>query len=796
MARIAISYVGDLATASESALLVDGDFSYIAACHTIAEYCQTARDTEIWVRNKGHLAWLRSFINQLSIEADFSETTPRTLLAQKWETAIPDWVTDEAITSQGLLGIDMDGKAGTSFNDRLLGKLLDPACAVEAINSDNAASIITTLAGDHYREVAAKYPLVQECAKKKAEEWRQNGSEKWIAPVCEHLPEKALVSLRWFGAWSLLKNYPDELLERVIPFGQVVAVRSIPAEVVEKVSLEPSVREEALTQIELHLTGAAPLVKTNADYRKFVACMSGRLTEEFQFALNLLEKGNIDPQVEDITLVQRTFDACPGILRSRVQALKHLVRPPYPTLIGKSEEWTADRWVRWTLEEYSPYREWQVRNGKFDPALESSVARFSDWYIDSYLTIHADVNLGLTYCLNSLNDSKKRRGLSIVLVVDCLPISYVSLMDDALWSVGFKQQSQEYRYSSLPTVTEYNKAVLISSNAAKVSNDYSSLLSERSIRDWGEIKTDYIGSLKALADFLPGSDTEIVVVNYTEGDEILHSDIESKNRTYEDELSRVFEQLAEAVIGVCERWSGPREDIRVLLVTDHGACRILGEETKTFSSNVLNKLFEEEKHRVATMPSDQATKVPSNLWDLGYQFRSPYSKMDVVHFLPRGHNTVRRAGTNRGYVHGGVTPEEVIVPTALYGLIATIWKRPAIRFINIDMKTKLPLVRFFIQRIVGIEIEVQNPNSLPLQVTAIEVLAPEASTKDVRVATVGPASVAKIHIDLYFQKSALGADALELRLRYQIGGAEQELALSLAAEFRSATAPGLNLRDL
>jgi hypothetical protein len=196
------------------------------------------------------------------------------------------------------------------------------------------------------------------------------------------------------------------------------------------------------------------------------------------------------------------------------------------------------------------------------------------------------------------------------------------------------------------------------------------------------------------------------------------------------------------------------------------------------------------------MTSEQAAKVPANLWDLGYRFSSPFSAPDVVHFLPRGHNTVRKAGTSRGYLHGGATPEEVIVPTAIYGLIATTWKKPATRFVNIDMGTIMPLARFFIQRVVGIEIEVQNPNSLPLQVTAIESLAPEASTKDVRVATIGPASVANIRIDLYFQKSALGADALELRLRYQIGGAEQELALSLAAEFRSATAPGLNLRDL
>jgi hypothetical protein len=230
-------------------------------------------------------------------------------------------------------------------------------------------------------------------------------------------------------------------------------------------------------------------------------------------------------------------------------------------------------------------------------------------------------------------------------------------MDQALRSAGFSFQSQNYRYASLPTVTEYNKAALIAGVPDIVANNYATLLSERSARDWAGVHTYYAGTLRALSDLQLDADSAVVLVNYIEGDEILHSDVESKNRTYDDELARIYSQLAEALMGLCERWSGPKDEVRVLLVTDHGACRILEEETRTFSSNIVDKLFDDEKHRMATMTSDQAAKIPPSLWALGYRFSSPFSGNDLVHFLPQGHNTVRKGGAGKGYLHGGITPE-------------------------------------------------------------------------------------------------------------------------------------------
>ncbi len=247
---------------------------------------------------------------------------------------------------------------------------------------------------------------------------------------------------------------------------------------------------------------------------------------------------------------------------------------------------------------------------------------------------------------------------------------------------------------------------------------------------------------------------------------------------------------------MCDRWTGPREHVSILVVTDHGACRILEDEWRSFDSSVISKLFTDEKHRVATMTGDQAVKVPPNLWDIGYRFTTPFADKGCVHFLPRGHNTVRKPGADRGYVHGGVSPEEVIVPCARYGLVAAAVKKPFVRFLNLDMTPDAQKARFYILRVVTIEMEIQNPNPTVIHPIGLDLVSPDAAIKGVTLHDVGAASTATLSIDLYFQKSAQTETDLELKLRYTINGEEYEQMVILPAEFKSATSGGFSLKNL
>ena len=100
---------------------------------------------------------------------------------------------------------------------------------------------------------------------------------------------------------------------------------------------------------------------------------------------------------------------------------------------------------------------------------------------------------------------------------------------------------------------------------------------------------------------------------------MLHSDVESKGTSYDEELHRFFARMAESVNRISKEWTGPREHVSVYVVTDHGACRILEEEKTSFDSKVVSKLFPDEKHRFAAIDEKQGGDIPDNLWALGHQ---------------------------------------------------------------------------------------------------------------------------------------------------------------------------------
>lgn len=797
MVSFHVFYIGSLElSVPENAVEVRDDPTYVTACHSVALSLRAGAGLDLWVRYRHHFAWLKDYFRQLQIEADFSEKTARTVLEEKWGIPVPEWVSEQDILRQDLIALEVKPEAGKTFEAVLIQAVLDVDPGVGLPGERTVSLLIATLTTENWMEVRRRMPFIEEALRRLVSAWRQNAQKGWLFELCGYIPEKADLLWRLISSAALLRSYPGELLERVLPAAQVPFARSIPPGIAEHLALEPQAREEALTQVRLLLSDLGPRASSSEEFQKLVSRVSGKTEEELSLIEGVLKNAKFQPSEEDIRLVQKVFEGCGEIRKSRLEALRHTVRPQYPQLLSGDTHWDKSEWIHWTVDQYAPYRDWQIRSGCYDAPLEAAVCRFSDWYIDNYANIQADTRFSLIHALNNLTAKEKNKGLTVILVADCLPVTFFPVADHALRVSGFKRHDLSYKYAALPTVTEYNKSALISGAPVVGGKSYPELLAARSASDWGDMAVHYIVTLHQLSELIPGPAPLVVLINFTEGDEILHSDLESKNRSYEEELARSYSHLAQLLAAMCDRWQGPREEISVLLLTDHGACRILEKERRSFDSTVIAKLFDDEKHRVATMTRQQAQKVPDNLWEIGYKFSSPFIKDDVVHFLPRGHNTVRKAGQAKVFMHGGVAPEEVIVPSARYGLVASAWKRPFTRFLSLDMTPDGTTARFYIQRVVAVKIEIQNPNPTELRPVSLEILVPESVVKGVHLHNVGPQGVSVLSIDLYFQKSALAEKNLELKLRYAVGSEEYEHILVLPAEFRSAMTTGFSLKDL
>lgn len=780
----------------EDAVMVESDADYVRACHALRETHSGKKSLKILVRQKYHFDWIRNYIDQTGISCTFTEKTPRLILAEKWDVTIPDWLDDDTVTEQSLLSLPVDTEHLARFEERLLVYFLGPTFYAEQLDATNLSDVVFALNRPECDEHFSSHPVLSRCLEERLKAWETRSKKPWVKKICAELLEDAERVWKELTIWLLLAGYPAKLLEYVLSAERILLVKTVPVDALNDLPLQRVSMDQASTQVEMFFKEIAPSLKTSGDFAGILKCTSGRLLAEFQMIVELLSQKRFDVSREDVAGVQSKFRSCPGVSSGRMAALEKFVRPGQPTLPTSDLSWEADQWKRWSIEEYIPYRHWQTLNGHYDAELERAVQLFSDWYLRAYATVHQDVEKSLVHLLSSWENRLKEDALSLILLVDSIPVTYWGLLQEALTKAGFHRHEMSYRFVPLPSHTENVKPAILSGSWQQGKRGYEEILKTRAKKDWGGKEVIYLPNLKALSNLVAPTENCVVLLNLLASDEVLHSDVELKDTTFEEELHRLFVRLADSAKRLFESWQGSSEAFSVYVITDHGASRILEGEKKSLDSKVVSSLFPDERYRFSALSKKEADKIPQNLWDLGYRFTPPFWDEDTVYFIPRGHNTVRMQTAEKGYVHGGATPEEVIVPAAIFKPVKPAWKAIAARFLDLKIDCETGKASFYIQRVIPIKIEVQNPNSEPVRILQVDILSPDTDIKACTTPHIGSNQYDVIQIDCYFNRSALKSEELTIQFTYEIVGEEYTKDLSLIAEFKSAVSGGFTLRDL
>jgi hypothetical protein len=794
-----ISFVGNLSSSNSNDVnLIENDGDYVRACEEISQvHLSDMHKIQYWVRSRSHFAWLKDYTDQLGLSVHFKKMTPRLLLAEKWNVMLPDWLSDDMVLGQSLLEMQFNPlKTPQDFSSAFLGAIIHPAFNSHTFNPNDSMEMIQSLVSKQVSAKINRSSFSVKCFEEKNEQWAKLISESWKKELLGFLLRQPKDLWHWLSLGSYLSGYPSEILEYLLSPKQVQFVRKVPAEVLRTIQYEPAAKDQVIPHITHFFADVEKQIKSSADFQKVLRMTSGELLLEFQYVTKILKSNKFPITNDGISEVEAKFRSCPGVSKGSLNLLKHLIVPDKPSGIGPDEVWSPADWIRWTSTEYASFRNWQTQNNVFDAEVELTVARFSDWLIQDYPTIHKDPELSLIHSLRFLGDEAHKNELSIVLMIDCLPIIYWDILDEALRNIGLNRHNLQYRFAALPTITAANKPAIISGVWEEKGSNYATLLQARSKADWQGKQTEYLSNLKEMSEASLSQKPAVLLLNYLDGDELLHLDVDSKNLTYEEELSRQYARIAESVSRLVEMWTGPKDQIGIHVITDHGACRILEEESQSFDSTVVNRLFPDDKYRFVKVDEENMNTVPKNMWEIGHKFIPPFDADKQVYFLPKGHNTVRKSGRAKGYLHGGITPEEVIVPVSSYKLVKAAFRLPVARFVDLELSSETGLVKFYIQRIVNLKVEIKNLNSSSLKISRASILVPEADLKEYDTIEVPAGGTDTMNISCYFKKAALGGNHLTVELAYIIDDSQHTHTLDLDCEFKSAQSTGFNLRDL
>jgi hypothetical protein len=449
--------------------------------------------------------------------------------------------------------------------------------------------------------------------------------------------------------------------------------------------------------------------------------------------------------------------------------LEELVPPPLPHTPDVT--WSTEKWLDWATDEYLPYFAWVIRNNQPRDTQMALADRFANWLFNAYQRLLFDYQAPIaTNQLSIIREELDSGQADVILwfIVDGLTWWQGKKLADVCAKLNMGVMQTQPMISALPTITSISKRALVQGylNPANTIQPIAQILEGCLTRDTthAQVYTQHHELEKTLrsADIKPG----IYALLYNALDHHCH-DISSF--TDDESVDGHLNLIARIVDEGFQRCLEQGLRVKAFISSDHGstllpsqekvlkvpsfAYELEGEDTP--ENEVLDK--GPKLYRRTRVCAIDRIQEESNLRHVGlewYLLRQDVFNLPQDFLIPKGYAPVGRRP--RGWTHGGITPEEVIV--------AFIELQPA------PMPIIEPVVKItgylLPHNTSSLQVTITNPNTVPLKVVQLVI---SGTSVNVLQSTIKPSSQSQYEIDMPTATSKSTTQALDWALTYEGG---------------------------
>ena len=434
------------------------------------------------------------------------------------------------------------------------------------------------------------------------------------------------------------------------------------------------------------------------------------------------------------------------------------------------------QWQAWATTSFIPYKFWLDQLADCTDAQKDEVEKlanlYGDWLFDNYsaLRSHGGIltSLGVRGRIADLLALPHSRVLW--LIIDGFPAVYLPLLREALALHDLSLTQSEFALAPLPTITEIGVPALL--NGLRPDDPYFTTDYKEAVRRaFPGYSTKQSSAVGNFADALK-ADADLCCLHWTALDTYQHLaeyHIEGTRADFiRQELARRIGQLAEEMRRISDRKT------HLVISTDHGATRCLRNKSGIANAKINEAAKNGKKHERCVKLDGKLLKEKEHLDRDETYFLSP----DLTHnpnpwVVARGY---RYFGSNdAGYRHGGLTPEETIVP-----LVVAELGNLALKPLRLTFPETRPVVLG--STLADAAFVLENPNKLAVQVRSVRLLEDERATLAVGTDLLDGAKLA-IAISFKLPRSlpvANGQVRLTAEISYAVQGEPRTERVSLA----------------
>jgi len=334
----------------------------------------------------------------------------------------------------------------------------------------------------------------------------------------------------------------------------------------------------------------------------------------------------------------------PYLADHKLRALEEHLPPSEPYLLPVQEQDVLD----WFQDQYLPYRRWQVHfgNEQDQEKAQSHAQAFADWYLKRYpqwLLKPGWLSFQRTADLRKTHQDK----LTLCVILDGLPAWDA---EDFARTISVKigrleLQQKAYCFAPLPTVTEFAKDALLKGVPPRLASEYPPL---------GNVLSDNVSPRHELENHRPG---DLIFWRIGQPDAAYHFEANIKReKRVRAELETILQTIQEVVESLPSEFL-----LQIIITTDHG--RLLNSKSprRLLAPEWMQAHGRVAWGRIDRQFSENGFSIDENAgWVAvhGERFGMTYDML-----IAWGEDCFQNAQTgNESYPHGGLFPEEVIVP--------------------------------------------------------------------------------------------------------------------------------------
>lgn len=627
------------------ALLVQTTNDYPRMCLELRIALQEAHSITIVVQNPLVCDWVDN-LKRCYLEIAITECDPlQELRDHLGTTSLPPALTPRAVNELGLLNLPKPIEPVTDAKSWILLQLVGKCWSVEM--PDPGWQHFVDLASWHLTEAscAGHHRLIQKWMLERRKHWIDN-CETYVQEAYHWLLANPHLRAKLLLCRQILLPYGDSQqqdwirailgCEHFVP--DYIPIRQLP-QISRGKSLVAELSEYAKAYWHSQISDAIEIGDA-------LSHMSGEFLGELEAVTRELKRKPEKCNRELVLRLRHHFSLVEGAT-ILLEKIEKFIPPPKPR--EPQEAWGWDEWALWATQEYLPYREWVHVQKRKDPEVDRYALMYGDWLYERYPVLKnapEPLVFGVAKRIRQLTDE----GYVILwIVIDNLPWVYGLRFVGEMAKHGLMaRDNPDIRLSMLPSETETSKRALVGGRLTRDLHpdaDYNHLLWDR----WGNVIMSYEKNKPSL-DGLVSKDATLYLYQYDGLDPIAHRFEVNRESTVQSALQFLAKVIANAVELLRTRF----DKIIVMVDSDHGSTLIPKDAKKL--DRPLSARGEKDRHRRFVVLSYE---VHLNHEDW-YILRPAQFGNREIFAIARGYACVEKRPQH--YTHGGLTPEETIVP--------------------------------------------------------------------------------------------------------------------------------------